>query len=377
MLITPDMTGGSYLSSINPIERAGLGRSTIVVTLARIQERSKNLKVVGFAKYFDYRKYGQMMAKHSIVSAAYHYPLFILTFFSFILYRPAVVISNGLVSGLCGIFLASLFRRKFVLMHNGQLEYYVNSSTIKLLKNIISPLVSFAVVNSSGSKRDLSALISDEKILIIESPVAQLFFESRDREKLRNELDVDQQFVIFYAGWFNSEKRCDRLLELALSLKDDDKIVFWFAGDGQFKKNIIEVSAKTKNIIYLGYIGDKDRLAELFTAADIVWGIGDTSYLARTAIEGLACGTPIIVPDIPGVEEKARRGIRISRDFISSDIGFIVDDTDKIALRKLILDLSQGELSRNSVACRKYAEAHNQSEGYEELNRQLIEAVRT
>jgi len=375
MLITPDMSGGSYLSSVYPIQLAGLSASTVVVTLSKVAGRTSNLKVFGFSKYLDYRKIGQLMAKNPIVSLMYHSPLYLMTLVLFLRFKPSVIISNGLLSGLFGLFLASIFRREFVLSHNGQLEFYVPAELLRTAERILAPTIGYAVANSTGSKEDLSKVIPKEKILVVEPPVEKSFFEVRDRQHLRNEMGIEKKFVILYAGWLNREKRCDKLLGLVPLLRGHEKIIFWFAGDGELRKEILVLSKEMDNVKFFGYVQKVDALADLFTAADMVWGIADTTYLARTAVEALACGTPIIIPNVPGVAEKAERGMKIPPDMIPPEIGFIIDDTDIDAEKELILHLASGALARNSQACREYAIAHNSSDDYVKLIQRLIKAV--
>ena len=362
LIISPDMAGGSYLSTLYSIEQSGLLQSTALITLKKIKERSRGLPVVGFNWYLDYRSIGPIMARNPLVSLIYNLPLYIITPMALAIFRPKVVISNGFLSGLMALLLAPALKIRFVLFHHGQFEFYIKPSILRFLKNGISKSIDFAVANSIGSKLDLANLIEENRILIIEPYVRKSFFNLRDRMKIRIDFGLKDELVVFYAGWLNKEKRCDKLLSLAQDYPQVHKVIFWFAGDGELRDDIIKLSANRPNVKYLGYIKDVEEIATRYTAADVSWSVAETTYLARPAAESLACGTPVIIPKSPGVLRRAEAGIKVPQSIVPSNIGWLVDDENISELSNLINDLVQRRVANHMrTQCRSYAQLQSRT----------------
>lgn len=62
----------------------------------------------------------------------------------------------------------------------------------------------------------------------------------------------------------------------------------------------------------------------------------DETYVARPAVEALACGTPVLFVDVPAILRKAKHGAKINHELIPKDIGWIVDKDDLEGILGLI-----------------------------------------
>ena len=63
-----------------------------------------------------------------------------------------------------------------------------------------------------------------------------------------------------------------------------------------------DVSPGTRHI-YLGTIEDDDRLSEIYCAADIFVIPSIQDNLPNTAIESIACGTPVVGTEVGGIPD--------------------------------------------------------------------------
>ena len=66
-----------------------------------------------------------------------------------------------------------------------------------MLKKTIGKFYDYAIVNSQNSKDDLSKLLDESRIRVIEHFPPQTFFKHHDREKIRKDLGVEEHLVIF------------------------------------------------------------------------------------------------------------------------------------------------------------------------------------
>jgi glycosyltransferase involved in cell wall biosynthesis len=356
MILTPDMKGGSFLATVQPLQEAKV-RDLMVVSLGGSQTRQKGFQsCITFGNYLDYRRLGPLLARNPMAALLYNFPLLVIGPVLAILYRPKTVISNGIVAGLSVLPLRRALGSRFILSHNGQLEFYISPSLSRLLKNTIAREFDWVVVNSKGSAQDVRSLVPHQRIITVEQFPPAVFFGQRDRENLRARFGVGGRLVVLYVGWLNREKRCDRLLSLVDACSDEDPIVFWFVGDGPLKSEVLKRVRQRRTVKYYQYVENQGLLAELYTAADIVWAIADETYVARTGIEALACGTPIVTPSTPGVAKKAAEGLKVPGNLIPATIGWVVDDGNPREVKELLLGrFTSGVLTAMRSDCRKYA----------------------
>lgn len=57
-----------------------------------------------------------------------------------------------------------------------------------------------------------------------------------------------------------------------------------------------------------GVVGEPERLADLYSSADLFVDLSNFQGSGRPALEAMACGTPCVVTDVGGVNEYARQG---------------------------------------------------------------------
>ncbi|MCL4386049.1 MAG: hypothetical protein M1326_07035 [Cyanobacteria bacterium] len=89
----------------------------------------------------------------------------------------------------------------------------------------------------------------------------------------------------------------------------------------------------------------------------MLWSYADETYLAKPAVESLASGTPILIPDVPALIKKAKEKIRINTSLVPKEIGWIVDKENLDEIIKLIIGLKENRLMLNKMKnnCYKFA----------------------
>jgi glycosyltransferase involved in cell wall biosynthesis len=223
-------------------------------------------------------------------------------------------------------------------------------------------------VNSEGSRKDVLTVISpmNTKVITIYHWAHNAFFSSKeiDRLSLREKNGLTNKFVILYVGDMTREKLVPMLLDVIEKLKNYDdfsEIQTIFVGTGELVGSVKKLEKQYKNIQYLGYVGNREKLSELYSVADLVWSFGDTTYLARPAVEGLASGTPIIIPDVSAVTNKALHNVKIGLDLVPPEIGWLIDGSDSEGVSKLLIKIKRGKLITPNMRafCREYAKKNH------------------
>lgn len=358
LVITPALHGGSWIA-INELMSESRDDVQFMVLGYGNNQSESYAKFIIFP-FPSYDKYGILINSNPIFSLLYSVPLVAMGVLLTMVYRPNVIVANGILSSLPGIILKPFLKIKIIISYHGEIKHYTRGNIRKLVRYIVGNNVDLIQVNSEGSRADASLIAESSKITVIEHWVNKVFFEPVDRESVRNKLAIDNKFLVLFIGRLDKEKFCNVLLDAAKELESDG-IVFYFIGRGEMANKIEKLASEDNNIFYHPYLKERTKLKEYYIAADLVWGYADETYLARPTIESLACGTPIIVPNIPAVLKKAEQGIRIPRDLVSEEIGWMVSPDDVSSIVNTIRSVKSGNLAHQDMRkkCAKYAIKHH------------------
>ncbi|MBV8436976.1 MAG: glycosyltransferase WbuB [Silvibacterium sp.] len=169
---------------------------------------------------------------------------------------------------------------------------------------------------------------------------------------IRQELGIrNDQVVLLYSGNLGMKQGLEVLPTLAQQLRNDPRVHFIFCGDGAFRPQLEQMTARLQNVSLLP-LQPEDRLNELLNAADIhlLPQRGDAAHLVMPSkLTGmLASGRPVISTAAAGTEVAevvAGRGIN-------------VPPGDSDTLRRAVLTLVESEQMRTEMgrAARSFAE---------------------
>ena len=103
---------------------------------------------------------------------------------------------------------------------------------------------------------------------------------------------------VLYVGRLSAEKGvsvlCDAYRKL---LKQHPGLGLTFIGEGPLAPMIHRLEDIHTQVEWLGYVDDRDRIAELMAEADVVVTPGGHETFSLTTIEALSCGTPVVCAD--------------------------------------------------------------------------------
>ncbi len=132
-----------------------------------------------------------------------------------------------------------------------------------------------------------------------------------------------ERLVIFFPHRLSQEKGVRTLLEAypRLCAKLDVAPALVFAGDGPFKRSVIQASQRHQHVHYLGYIEDTHELARWYASSDASVALSAYETFGLSVAEAMASGLAMIGADIGGAAELIEDsgcGLTIPRDNVDA-----------------------------------------------------------
>jgi glycosyltransferase involved in cell wall biosynthesis len=126
--------------------------------------------------------------------------------------------------------------------------------------------------------------------------------------RLRAELGLETRTAILCCGRFVEEKGQDVLLAAIPGLVERlGEVVVLFAGEFDtiayerfYQRLRPEIERHGERVRFLGLIDDRQRLADLYAAVDVLALPSRSECFALVQPEAMRCGTPVVASDIPG-----------------------------------------------------------------------------
>lgn len=146
-----------------------------------------------------------------------------------------------------------------------------------------------------------------DKVRIIYPPMVIPEPDQAGAQELRARWQDDGGPLIGYAGRFVQEKRPDlliRSLDVINKKYPNAKIVF--AGEydisyeGTWQRHQDLVEKYKSQLLFLGLIRDKQKLANFYAACDVMVMPSDSDCFGLVQGESMLCGTPVVMTDIAG-----------------------------------------------------------------------------
>jgi len=349
LLLTPALTGGSWVSTERLLEMLPEELDLRVVGLGRrpIRRIRQPLTVIPYPR-FD--KHGALTVGRPLAALVWHLPLLVAALAWVSVHRGALVLCNGLAAALP---LAPLLRRlgcRTVVLFHGHLD---EGSALGPAIVRASRSVDLVVANSSGSEENLLTLFPRERVVVQRHAAGAAFF-SVPLERA----DPSAPTTVLYVGRLDPDKVVEPLIEALESHADLDLRVL-FAGVGALQGRVERLAKDDDRVEYHGYVASVRGLLGLYGRADAVWSYGDDTYLALPAVEALAAGRPVVVPERVAVAPKAQAGHRVAAELVPPDVGWLIDTDDDVVVVEMLTSLAgEGVSASRRSAARAHAEAH-------------------
>jgi glycosyltransferase involved in cell wall biosynthesis len=158
------------------------------------------------------------------------------------------------------------------------------------------------VAVSSGLRRRLVGLgISEERLCVLGNGVDLTLFRPTDRAVARVGLGLTRP-TLLAVGNLVGLKRHRLMVEALAGLPECNLII---VGEGPERAAITRLAQALRladRVRLLGRV-PQDRLADIYTAADLLLLVSSSEGWPNVLLESIACGTAVIVSDIDGIED--------------------------------------------------------------------------
>ncbi len=209
----------------------------------------------------------------------------------------------------------------------------------KIKKYVLKNAKDITVVSNAIKKEILDNIDSNLDIKVIPMGVDTDLFNLKKRDNsIKKKYSINGPFLLF-VGRLAPEKGIKYLIEaMPEIIKNFPKAKLMVIGDGTMKdelqKRTNELDIKDK-VIFMGWVNNKD-LPKYYATADVFVCPSLREGSPVSYIEALACGTPIIVGDIP-----------ISREIVNENNGLIVKIESSEDIAKKVVNYFKGNSSKN------------------------------
>jgi alpha-1,6-mannosyltransferase len=197
-----------------------------------------------------------------------------------------VVFSHETLSGLTkSTFKVNL--KKFVNWHNARLA--------SRFHNVIT--------TTTFAAREFEEISTKNLVHVPLGVDLQTFSPRRRNEELRTELLKGAEVLLLHCGRMSREKNPQNSILALRELRDrgvNARLVY--VGMGPMFKSLKE-QAKDLPVTFLGYIVDRDMLAQIIASADVSIAPGPIETFCLAALESLASGTPVVASSTSAVGE--------------------------------------------------------------------------
>ena len=259
-----------------------------------------------------------------------------------------IIHAHGMNAGFVAVVLKIFFNRKIILSTHGVYGENISSSK-KFVKKFINPILlnrfdKILTTSNKSTEELVEQGLERKKIQRYTHWVNQDIFKPYNKEKIREDLDLNYKKIVLFIGRLIPAKGVKLLVEVARQLKEID---FAFIGDGPLSSWMKKQEGKMSNIHYLGKVDNCD-LPKYYSAADLlcVPSLCEEGF-PRVIVEAISCGVPVIGSNGAGICEAIDKKVGILFEPRLKSIRYailnILDNQDKY--RKSCLEYAKEKYS--------------------------------
>jgi len=161
----------------------------------------------------------------------------------------------------------------------------------------------YVIATTNFAAREFEKLKIENLVRVPLGVDLEKFSPARRDEELRAQLLKGSKILLVHCGRMSREKHPARSLEtLKLLIERGIDVRLVYVGIGPLFKKLRE-EAKDLPVTFLGYIADRERLADILASADVSLAPGPIETFCLAALESLASGTPVVASSTSAVGE--------------------------------------------------------------------------
>lgn len=149
-----------------------------------------------------------------------------------------------------------------------------------------------------------------EKISVIPNGTDKILYKKIRKNKFRKKNNIKEKKLVLFFGRLNPTKAPEILAKAAINMTQKRKdIYFVWVGPDEGKAEEIRTLIKPyKNMKYLGPMKGKEKIAEMYQAADVYVLPSYREGLPLTLFEAMASGLPIVASPVNGIPYEMKEG---------------------------------------------------------------------
>lgn len=144
-------------------------------------------------------------------------------------------------------------------------------------------------------------LMAQNKVQIIHNAIEldKYAFSRPERDKIRSEFGIKNEYVIGHVGQFREQKNHKKIIEIFSEIvKTDSNVKLMLVGDGPLKSDIYKMVEKRNILDKVIFTGARNDVCDLINAFDVFLFPSLFEGLGIVAIEAQANGLPAVVSDV-------------------------------------------------------------------------------
>ena len=133
--------------------------------------------------------------------------------------------------------------------------------------------------------------------------IEKFVYNQRTRKKVRNELKVEDCFVIGHVGWFNPQKNHAQIIEIFKKLavqKDSARLVL--VGDGEYRDRIAQECKRASIADKVLFLGVRDDVNRIMNSFDVFLFPSKYEGLGIALVEAQSLGIPCVFSNTIPIE---------------------------------------------------------------------------
>lgn len=329
-----------YIQTYQPITTPGVK--------GKAHEKKKNLEIFrhswpGFNLFHKLEPYPGLNFFYLVPGLLFYSLLFMLKNHK----KIEVVNPWGFASAVVARLLKVFFKKKTVLMVVSLYEFKKRPLYSKLIAWLIKDF-DHITTESLKSKKEIAGLSFPKKRITAFNEWVNLNrFKPAERVTLKKKLGWQKKFIVLFVGRAIAIKGTDILLKAAQ--KVNPKINFAFVSGAGPQVNLLKKAAKKhKNITFVGPV-PYQRLHLYYQAADL-FSLPSRyqENVARTMLEAIACGSPVIASNMGAVPQALDKSVAV---LIKPTVKNFAKEIEKLYNKP-------NNLARLQKNCRPYALKH-------------------
>ena len=174
-------------------------------------------------------------------------------------------------------------------------------SNFELKRRIFVGIPNMTLITPSEWLADLvsKSFLKEYPVEVVHNTIDKSIFKPREKTIFREKYGINSRMILGVADIWNERKGLYDFIKLANMDLGNCLIVLI----GKLKRADKKLIQQYKNIKVISYLGEKEKLAEAYSAADVFLNLSYEENYPTVILETRACGTPVIAYNVGGVKE--------------------------------------------------------------------------